>query len=153
MTSAHADTSGSSLPLRGRVLIVDDQEAMRDLLKTMLECDYHVAEADSGAALHRALDHDQPDVVLLDLKLSDANGLGLVPAITQRWPGTEIIVLTGAPSDSELMTRVHEAANRGTVRLLSKHGGFDLLQNVLTGVGDAMHRRFQGTNGSLRPQV
>ena len=50
--------------------------------------------------MHRALDQEQPDVVLLDMKLPDANGLGLLPAIKQRWPATEVIMLSGAPNDS-----------------------------------------------------
>ena len=77
------------------------EEGIRDLLKAILENDYQVAEADSGAALHQALDHEQPDVVLLDMKLPDANGLGLLPAIKQRWPATEVIILSGAPTDSQ----------------------------------------------------
>ena len=36
-----------------------------------------------------------PDVVLLDVKLPDANGLDLLPQIKKRWPDTEVIVLTG----------------------------------------------------------
>src|ERR1035441_10381817 len=62
-----------------RILIVDDEEGMRELLKAILESDYQVAEADSGAALQKALYGEQPDVVLLDMKLPDAEfGRGLV---------------------------------------------------------------------------
>jgi CheY-like chemotaxis protein len=55
---AHASRSAG----KGRILIVDDEEGMRALLKAILEGDYQVAEADSGAALHKALDGEQPDV-------------------------------------------------------------------------------------------
>ena len=109
MASAQAARSGGRH--KGRVLIVDDHEGMRELLRTILEDDYHVAEADSGAALHEALAHEQPDVVLLDMKLPDATGLGLLQAIKQRWPETQVIVLTGAPKDSETMLAAVEAVN------------------------------------------
>ena len=58
--------------------------------------DYTVTEADSGAALKKLLPRKPPDVVLLDLKLPDANGLDLLPQIKKAWPDTEVIVLTGA---------------------------------------------------------
>src|SRR5512137_1270017 len=108
-------SSGAASPGRttkGKILVVDDEEAMRALLKAILENDYHVAEADSGAALHKALDHEQPDVVLLDMKLPDANGLGLLPAIKERWSRTEVIVLTGAPNDGGATSWATEAVNR-----------------------------------------
>jgi len=149
MASARADYGGR--PHKGSVLIVDDQEAIRDLLRAILEGDYNVAEADSGAALNAALDREQPDVVLLDVTLSDANGLALLPTINRRWPGTQVIVLTGSPTDSEAMSAVIEAANRGALGLLSKSGDFDL-QKLLAGVSSAMDRRFQGPAGtSVRP--
>jgi DNA-binding NtrC family response regulator len=124
------------------VLIVDDHEGMRELLRTILEDDYHVAEADSGAALHAALDREQPDVVLLDMKLPDANGLGLLPAIKERWPGTQVIVLTGALKDSEGMSAAAEAINQGAFSLLSKSADFDM-RMLLAGVSNAMDRRWQ----------
>jgi DNA-binding NtrC family response regulator len=151
MASARADRSGR--PHRGKVLIVDDQQGMRDLLRTILEDDYRVAEADSGAALQEALAHEQPDVVLLDMKLPDANGLGLLPAIKQRWPETQVIVLTGAPKDSEAMQAAIKAVNRGAFSLLSKSADFDM-RKLLAGVSNAMDRRFQfPPNGSALPQT
>jgi DNA-binding NtrC family response regulator len=138
MAPARADSSGRA---RGKVLIVDDQEGMRDLLKTILETDYHVAEADSGAALHKALDLEQPDVVLLDMKLPDANGLGLLPAIKNRWPETEVIVMSGAPSDGEVGSWAAEAAKSGAFGFLSKSAEFDFRQ-LLDGVNNAIERRY-----------
>jgi DNA-binding NtrC family response regulator len=148
MASARADSSGPVY--RGKVLIVEDQEGMRELLRLILESQYCVAEADSGAALRQALDHDQPDVVLLDMKLPDANGLGLLPAIKQRWPGTEVIVLTGAADGSEAMTCAAQAVNCGAFSMLSKSAEFDL-QTVLAGVSSAMAHRLQGPANSFLP--
>ena len=113
---------------------------MRDLLKTLLERDYHVSEADSGAALHKALEQDQPDVVLLDMKLPDASGLTLLPAVKQRWPATEVIVLTGAPNDTGTAAWATEAVSRGAFSLMSKSAGFDL-QALVGGVNLALQRR------------
>ena len=132
--------SSASASAKGKVLIVDDEEGIRDLLKAILEGNYHIAEAENGAALHKALEQDQPDVVLLDMKLPDANGLNLLPAIKQRWAATEVIVLTGAPNDSGAAGWATEAISRGAFRLMSKSAGFSF-QELLGGVTLAVERR------------
>jgi two-component system, NtrC family, response regulator len=125
---------------KGKVLIVDDQQGMRELLRALLESHYHISEADSGAALHKALELEQPDVVLLDMKLPDANGLTLLPVIKQRWAGTEVIVLTGAPNDDGTAAWAAQAVQGGAFKLMSKSAGFDF-QELLGGVSLALQRR------------
>ena len=138
-----ASSSGASeRPGKRRILIVDDEEDMRDLLKAILEGDYHVAEADSGAALHKALDAEQPDVVLLDMKLPDANGLGLLPAIKQRWPATEVIMLSGTPTNGGPASWTTEATKSGAFGFLSKSAAFSFPE-VLHCVSSALERRSQ----------
>jgi DNA-binding NtrC family response regulator len=125
---------------KGRILLVDDEADMRGLLRAILESDYQITEADSGAALHQALDHEQPDVVLLDLKLPDANGLGLLSAIKRRWPTTEVIILSGAPNGSGALSWAAEAVKGGAFGCLSKSAEFNFPQ-VLACVSSAMERR------------
>ena len=56
--------------MKGKILIVDDEESIRGVLKMVLEHGGHeVAEADSAAALQRAFPGQAPDVVLLDVRL------------------------------------------------------------------------------------
>jgi DNA-binding NtrC family response regulator len=136
-SSGSASAGGAG---KGRVLIVDDEEGMRELLKAILESHYHVAEAESGAALHKALEQNQPDVVLLDMKLPDASGLSLLPAVKQRWPGTEVIVLTGAPNDSGAADWAAEAVRSGAFKLMSKSAGFNF-QELLGGIQLALQQR------------
>src|SRR3981189_2938147 len=81
--------------MKGKILIVDDEPELRLLLKSILETDFTVTEADSGASLQKCFSLDAPDVILLDLKLPDASGLDLLPQIKKSWPDTEVIVLTG----------------------------------------------------------
>jgi two-component system response regulator AtoC len=124
-----ASSADSSRPARkGKILIVDDEKGIRDLLKTVLEADYHIAEADSGAALHLALEKEAPDVVLLDMNLPDANGLRLLPAIKQRWPATEVIILSGTPHDGGASSWAAEAVRNGAFAFLSKSAGFSFPQ-------------------------
>src|ERR1051325_3176902 len=81
--------------MKGNVLLVDDDRDIREVLSTILSDTYQVTEADSGATLKQALLRPQPDVILLDIKLPDADGLDLLPQIKKQWPETEVIVLTG----------------------------------------------------------
>jgi DNA-binding NtrC family response regulator len=140
MAPSRADASRAAK--KCRILIVDDEEGMRDLLKAILETDYQIAEADSGAALHKALEGEQPDIVLLDMKLPDANGLGLLPVIKQQWPGTEVVVLSGAPTVSEATSWATEAVKGGAYGFLSKSAEFSF-SKVLACVSSALERRRQ----------
>jgi DNA-binding NtrC family response regulator len=132
---------------KGTILVVDDEQDMRFLLKAILEPHYDVAEADSGAALHQALESHQPDLVLLDMKLPDANGLGLLPAIKQRWPATEVIMLSGTPTESGVASWTAEAVKGGAFGCLSKSAEFSFPQ-VLACVSSALERRSRA-QGSL----
>ena len=69
--------------MKSKVLIVDDQADVRELLRSVLEDNYDVAQAASGAALQKCFPQDPPDVVLLDVKLPDADGLDLLPLVKQ----------------------------------------------------------------------
>jgi two-component system, NtrC family, response regulator HydG len=82
--------------MSARMMIVDDDPDIRLLLVTVLtEANYEVAEAENAAQLAEAFSGPQPEVILLDLKLPDAEGLGLLPVIKKQWPQTEVIILTG----------------------------------------------------------
>lgn len=102
--------------MKGKVLIVDDDIDLRGVLAALVEDEFQVAEADSGAALQRALSQEQPDVVLLDIKLPDADGLELLPQVKKRWPDTEVIVLTGYDD----MSMAVEAGRRGAYNFVTK---------------------------------
>ncbi len=127
--------------MKGKILIVDDDAACRDILKGFLGGDYELSEAESGAALNKAMDQDQPDVVLLDVELQDANGLEMLPSIKKRWPETEVIVLTGAPkSNAEGVSWAVKATKRGAFNFFRKGEDFDG-GKLLTDVSNAFEAR------------
>jgi len=102
--------------MKGKVLLVDDEPNIRDLVASVLQRDFQVSEAESGAALQKAFGEPQPDVVVLDVKLRDANGLELLPLIKKRWADTEVIMLTGEGT----MAMAMEAGRLGAYTFLSK---------------------------------
>lgn len=88
---------------RTRLLIVDDQRLMREGLRTLLELedDLEIAgEAEDGAAaveLYAAL---QPDVVLMDIRMPNLDGVEATHRLRQRWPQARVIILTTFDDDA-----------------------------------------------------
>lgn len=77
-------------------MVVDDEPGIRTLLATFLsKANYEVIQVPDATTLKGAFEAVQPEVILLDLKLPDADGLELLPQIRKRWPQTEVIILTG----------------------------------------------------------
>ncbi|MBI5386914.1 MAG: sigma-54-dependent Fis family transcriptional regulator [Verrucomicrobia bacterium] len=82
--------------MKAKIMIVDDEAQLRDFVRTILQREgYEVIEVADAAGLRTALEGPQPDIVLLDLKLPDADGLTLLPQLKRKWADTEVIVLTG----------------------------------------------------------
>jgi two-component system phosphate regulon response regulator OmpR len=80
----------------GRVLIVDDDPAVRDMLAEYLASHgYEVAQADGGSAMRAELERAVPDVVLLDVGLPGEDGLTLARYLRERYE-LGIVMVTGA---------------------------------------------------------
>jgi DNA-binding NtrC family response regulator len=136
--------------MKGNILVVDDESELRNLLAEVLRSnDYKVTEADGVAAVTAAMNGDQPDVVVLDVKLGNAPeeqraGLELLPQLKKRWPETEVIVLTGTGTVEMAM----EAGKRGAYNFLSKP--FEI-GKLLADVKCALDRKDQNEEaGALR---
>jgi DNA-binding NtrC family response regulator len=103
--------------MKGKVLLVDDEPNIRDLVAAVLQREFQVSEVESGAALQKAFtDLPQPDVIVLDQKLRDSTGLDLLPQIKKRWSDTEVVMLTGLGT----MEMALEAGRLGAFTFLTK---------------------------------
>ena len=82
-----------SMPLR--VLVVDDEPAIRRFLRTSLTAQgYHVREAENGAAAIDDIRKNPPDVLVLDLGLPDIDGLEIIKQLREAGSSTPVIVLS-----------------------------------------------------------
>ncbi len=117
--------------MKHKILLVDDQEELRSLLSDSFRVrGYEVMEAADAAGLKACLTGPQPDVVLLDFKLPDADGLDLLPLIKKEWPETESIVLTGHGT----LDLAVEATKRGAFHFQTKphnDGLYNLVERAL----------------------
>jgi DNA-binding NtrC family response regulator len=128
-----------------KVMVVDDTEGIRELLKTILEREgYDTILKASAAELTAAFTQTQPDIILLDLVLPDGDGLELLPQIKKQWPDTEVIVLTGhATFDAAV-----EATKRGAYHFQNKP--FDTKTLLLSVERALEHKRLNEEGRSLR---
>ena len=82
-----------------RVLVVDDDRRILDMLREALAPFYEVHTALTGAAALEAMGQHKPDVVLLDYLLPDASGLTVLRAIKKLSPSTLVILITAFGSE------------------------------------------------------
>ncbi|HLQ33223.1 MAG TPA: response regulator transcription factor, partial [Chloroflexota bacterium] len=89
-----------------RVMVVDDHPVVRQGLRSLLS-NYDdinlVADADSGPAALEAADRDDPDVVVMDIRLGGADGIQVAERLRRRHPNTKVIVLTSYDDDGYLL--------------------------------------------------
>lgn len=112
----------SALPQK--ICLVDDDEAVRDSLRVLLES-YGIAVEDYGSARDFLSDaaSNESDCLLLDLHMPDMDGLQLLDAMRKRGSAMPVIMITGR-GDSHLGDRAKQA---GAYTLLNKPVGEDLL--------------------------
>jgi DNA-binding response OmpR family regulator len=78
-----------------RILVVDDERAVRMMLETALRAQgYRVQSAGNGHEAHDQLKSEEFDLVLLDLQLGDTDGIEVLRETKRLWPATEVILLT-----------------------------------------------------------
>ena len=98
----------------GRLLVIDDDEDFVDNLQDILEDEgYAIVAAHSCAQARDTLAANvKPDIVLLDLRLPDGDGLALLPEVRASAPEAEIILMTAfATVDSAISAMQHGAYN------------------------------------------
>lgn len=78
-----------------KILIVDDEEHIRYLYAEELsEAGYEVITADSGYKLLERIEQESPDLVVLDIKMVDYNGLDLLQDIRNKFYDLPVILCT-----------------------------------------------------------
>ena len=84
-----------------RVLVIDDDPSIRLLYQEeLLEEGYDVISSDGGDGVLQLIREQRPDLILLDLKLGNRNGLDLLQAIRKESWTIPVILLTAYPSFS-----------------------------------------------------
>jgi len=96
-----------------RILLVDDHPVVRHGLRGMLDAERDlevVGEASSGPAGVELAAAERPDIVLMDLRMPDGDGVTATEQIVARVPGTRVLVLTTYESDRDILHAIEAGA-------------------------------------------
>ena len=108
MTTATASTTAA------RILVVDDELGPRESLRMLLKPSYQIHTAESGRAALALLPEVRPDVVILDIKMPEMDGLEVLRRVKRHDPTVEVVMITAY-------------ASLETVKLALTHGAFEYL--------------------------
>ncbi len=119
---------------RTRVVLADDTEDLRMVLRRLLEHDGRfevVAEAEDGQEAVQVAAQHQPDVIVLDLSMPVLDGRAALPRIRSAAPATRIVVLSGFGS-----LDAGDAAELGADACIVKGAGIDEIIGTVAEVAD-----------------
>jgi len=113
-----------------KILVVDDEEVVRrSHIRTLasIHCDVEVVW--NGAEALQVMEQRPADVVLLDLRMPGMDGMTVLKSIKEKWPETEVVIITGYPN----IDSAKEAVRLGAYDYLAKPVGPDEVINVANG--------------------
>jgi two-component system response regulator HydG len=130
------------------LLIVDDERAIREACREIaISLGYSANIADSAEQAYRALEMQNFDAVLLDLRLPGAGGLDALRRIKERRPDAVIVVVTGYGTVQSAV----QAMKNGAYDYVTKPFSVDELKLLLERV--ASHLKLKSENRMLREKV
>ena len=113
-------SAAASVPMEGvgrRVLVVDDEESIRELLTKTLElAEYETQAVPDGRAALDLLRRERWDLLIADLRMPEMDGLSLIREARRLHPRLPVIIVTGFSSESSAI----QAVNLGVVGYLVK---------------------------------
>lgn len=135
-----------SLMQTQRILVVDDETSLRTaLFRALDQRGYQVITAGSKQEAFKMCQADRPfDLVLVDLKLPDGDGLELMTELKAVHPSTTFIVLTGFATIEIAV----EATRRGAYHFITKPFNLDEVINIVQKV--LSHKNLETENHQLR---
>ena len=129
-----------------KVLVVDDEEIVRlSHMRTLAGQSCNVEAASGVQEALEKMQQEPADVVLMDLRMPGMDGLAGLKAIKERWPETEVVIITGYPA----VYTACEAVRLGAFDYLTKPVGPDA---VLAVANEAMAHRLAPPQGEKAGQ-
>lgn len=123
--------SAAGQPQQKRVLVIDDDPAVLDLLRSVLgRKSIDVATCKTGADALTTIASSRFDVVLLDLGLPDIRGLELIPKLRELAPGVRIAIITGDTTSESVLGAIREQAFEYIRKPFDIHEVVDIVQRA-----------------------
>jgi len=112
-----------------KILVVDDDPNVREVIKTVLK-KYHVTEATNGLEALDMCNEQRFDLVLMDIRMPEMDGIEATKSILKDSPGTKIIAVTA------YATHIREKIlDAGVLKILEKPFKINELKKLVEDVG------------------
>jgi len=122
-----------------RVLLVDDHEVVRTGIRSMLDAEDDIRVVGEAGTVEdgvRRVGYDDPDVVIMDVRLPDGSGVEACRDILDRFPDVKVLMLTSFADEEALMSAILAGAS-GYV--LKRVKGSDLVNDIRrVGAGESL---------------
>lgn len=120
------------MPNRPKVLIVDDNDVVRTLLRNILRNgDYEVVgEAKNGVIALELAERLRPDVVCMDLMMPEMDGIEALQAIKAMYPQMAVVMITGSPSVDSVRESIQSGAGGFIIKPFSPGKVLDTIRRA-----------------------
>ncbi len=109
------------------VLIVDDDEGMRDTLTAILKREYRILRVATGEAALPVLNHENVDLVLLDVRLPGISGFEVLRIVKENYGLIEVVMISAI---NDIETAV-QAMKHGAYHYVTKDFDYDQLRSLV----------------------
>ncbi len=137
---ASASRSGySGVVAKTRVLLVDDHEVVRQGLKALVDAQDDlvvVGEAGTAAEAVRRVGFDDPQVVVLDIRLPDGSGVEVCREIRERFPQVRVLMLTSFADEEALLGAIMAGAAGYVLKRINSNELVESIRRV--GAGESL---------------
>lgn len=118
-----------------KILIADDQELIRDSLRIVLSgnTDFSVNTAANGIEVVRAVRRDKPDVILMDIRMPEMDGVQCTQIIKENYPEIKIIILTTFDDDEYIFSALKHGASGYLLKGISADRLMEAIHKVYHG--------------------
>ncbi len=135
-----------------RVMIVDDEHAVRMLIKKLVNWDelgaYVAGEAESGVEAINIIDDVRPDIALVDIRMPFMDGLGFAQYMHENYPDLRIIIISAYQDFEYASNCIGLGLARYLLKPISKKELTDTLRDTISGINERTEEE-QGTRPSL----
>src|SRR5215475_9345208 len=114
-----------------RILVVDDELGPREALRMILKSKYHVLTAVDGPDALRVLSDTPPDIVLLDIKMREMNGIEVLRAVKETDASIEVIMMTAHASLQTARDAMTHGASEYLLKPFSKREVEEAIEKAL----------------------
>ena len=119
-----------------KVLVTDDQVELAEELKSVLETDEEIVVtgiATDGFVALQKMAENTPDVVLLDIRMPNMNGVVATQRIKDEYPNVKVVILTTFDDSDYILNAINNGASGYLLKDISSRGLIDAVKNAYNG--------------------